>query len=79
VAFARFEDDDWKFGWVVGGGIEYALNESWSLNAEYLYLDFGEVVGESEIPPPAQAGFTHTHKADLTAQILRAGLSFHFQ
>ena len=27
-------------GWVIGGGIEYALNPSWSVKIEYLYYDF---------------------------------------
>lgn len=31
-------------GWAFGGGIEYALSESVSIKAEYLYMDFGERV-----------------------------------
>jgi len=79
VVFAQFDDDDWKFGWVIGGGIEYALSQSWSLNAEYLYMDFGNIDGDSVLPPPAPGNLTFDQKADLTAQIVRAGLSFHFQ
>jgi outer membrane immunogenic protein len=30
-----------KTGWTVGGGVEYALLNGWSLKAEYLHLDFG--------------------------------------
>ena len=75
----RFRDDDWKLGWVVGGGIEYALSESWSFNAEYLFMDFGKVDGDTTFPPPALPDLTQNHEVDLTAQIVRAGLSFHFQ
>jgi outer membrane immunogenic protein len=27
-------------GWVLGGGMEYAMNGAWSLRAEYTYLEF---------------------------------------
>ncbi|MCC0014247.1 MAG: porin family protein [Rhodobiaceae bacterium] len=30
-----------RTGYVVGGGIDIALNEIWSVNAEYRYMDFG--------------------------------------
>lgn len=28
-------------GWVVGGGVEYALSNHWTMRAEYLHADFG--------------------------------------
>ena len=28
-------------GWTVGGGVEFALSQSWSVKAEYLYLGLG--------------------------------------
>lgn len=30
-----------RFGWTVGGGIEYAIDRNWSLAGEYRYSDFG--------------------------------------
>jgi outer membrane immunogenic protein len=30
-----------RFGWTVGGGIEWAFTKNWSAKAEYDYLDFG--------------------------------------
>lgn len=30
-------------GWTVGGGIEYAIDNNWSVSAEYRYTDFGDV------------------------------------
>ena len=32
---------DTRKGWTVGGGIEYAVNNNWSLRAEYRYSNFG--------------------------------------
>jgi outer membrane immunogenic protein len=30
-----------RVGWTVGGGVEGALDNNWSLKAEYLYVDYG--------------------------------------
>lgn len=30
-----------EIGWALGGGVEYALSQSLSVKAEYLYMDFG--------------------------------------
>jgi len=30
-----------RTGWTVGGGVEYKINPSWSVFAEYNYMDFG--------------------------------------
>ena len=31
-----------RYGWTVGGGIEYMWSPTWSVKAEYLYFDFGK-------------------------------------
>ena len=31
----------WEVGWVLGGGVETAISESWTLRAEGLYVDLG--------------------------------------
>ena len=36
-----FSNSQTRTGWTVGGGVEVALNQSWSVGAEYLYMDFG--------------------------------------
>jgi outer membrane immunogenic protein len=30
-----------RVGWTVGGGVEYAITNNWSLRAEYRYTDYG--------------------------------------
>jgi outer membrane immunogenic protein len=41
------KEDDLNVGWVIGGGVEYALDNSWTLKAEYLHMDFGRTDGQS--------------------------------
>ena len=38
-----FSQNIWtgQVGWTVGGGIDYALDNNWSLSAEYRYTDYG--------------------------------------
>ena len=67
-------------GWTAGGGIEYAFSNSWSVKAEYLYLDFGDVTasaggGVSGLGlDSASVGVT----SHLTANIVRVGLNYQF-
>ena len=35
-------DEDWKYGWTAGGGVEFIRHGQWSLRAEALYMDFGD-------------------------------------
>jgi outer membrane immunogenic protein len=32
-----------RVGWTAGGGIEYAIDNNWSIRAEYRYTDYGNV------------------------------------
>lgn len=47
-----------RFGWTVGGGVEYALSGFWSVKAEYDFLSFGSEhftspIGLIQVAPPA--------------------------
>lgn len=59
--------DNTAVGWTVGGGVEYALTNNWTVKAEYLYMDLGEdyytSIGD---------------KSGLTANIVRAGVNYKF-
>jgi outer membrane immunogenic protein len=68
-----------KAGWAVGGGVEYGLTQNWSVKAEYLYMDFGNVSSSGVVlntgaVPPAVLN----HSADLKANIVRAGINYRF-
>jgi len=49
-------------GWVIGAGLEYALNQNWSMKGEYLHLDLGsqrynvQVDYDFGVPPGADFG-----------------------
>jgi outer membrane immunogenic protein len=71
-----------KVGWTVGGGVEYALSQAWSVKAEYLYVDLGDeqitthnLLNAGVIPIPGQPFF---HSVSLKSNIVRAGLNYKF-
>jgi outer membrane immunogenic protein len=72
-----------RVGYAVGGGFEYMLGGGWSAKAEYLHLDFGNlntVAFVSNVPAGggglgASALSMTSH---LSADIVRAGVNYHF-
>ena len=61
-----------KLGWTVGGGVEYGLPaSSWSLSLEYLYADLGSATCDA-----SHCGVETN--ADLKADLVRAGIKYHF-
>jgi outer membrane immunogenic protein len=65
-----------RVGWTVGGGVEYAITNNWSLRAEYRYTDYGHLdnvlVNSSAVPG---AFSTRTHETDNRVQ---GGFSYKF-
>lgn len=66
-----------KLGWTVGGGLEWALNQNWSVKAEYLYVNFGSITANAVVGIPAYANAIST-STDLTAHIARGGVNYKF-
>ena len=64
-----------KAGWTVGGGVEYALPDRWSLRAEYLYVDLGHVGGPSTFTF-ALVPFATAYDARVRDNIVRLGVSY---
>lgn len=64
---------DVKFGWTVGSGVEYAINDKWSARIEYRYTDFGKV---TNIPVVVWDDFRDTQK--VTTHAVRLGVSYRF-
>jgi outer membrane immunogenic protein len=54
------------------------LTRTWSVKAEYLYVDFGDVSSTSAVAETTGGASTLNHSADLTANIVRAGINYRF-
>jgi outer membrane immunogenic protein len=63
-----------RTGWTVGGGIEYAVTDNWSVRGEYRYTDFGHLTDAT--PLLFGLGSTATHHE--TENAVRAGFSYKF-
>jgi len=60
-------------GFAVGGGIEWAFAPSWSVRAEYLWVDLGTITVDS-----SNTALSLTHNHHLTENIGRLGLNVRF-
>lgn len=68
-----------KTGYSVGGGLEYAINNHWSVRGEYLYAGgFGNVgVAYFATALSGNSDF-HSGTANLTIQVARAAVNYKF-
>lgn len=69
--------DSTKSGWVVGGGLEYAIGSNWTIRGEYLYYDLGS---SSVIAPEVPAAaFSRAYSwNDTKIQSARFGVNYKF-
>jgi len=79
-----------SWGWTLGGGAEYRINEAWSFKAEYLYVDLGSQTLLSEtdllsglIPSDCDdCSFTDTDRlkisSDTAFHTVRVGVNYKF-
>jgi outer membrane immunogenic protein len=70
--------DTSRVGWTVGGGVEYAVSNNWSIRAEYRYTDLGNFTDTLTNSTGAMAGgpfAIHIHNID---NAVRAGFSYKF-
>lgn len=70
-----------KAGYAVGAGFEYAMPANWSVKAEYLYLGFGSIATAPTpviFPGPVVGGSVFSHSADLSVNVFRVGVNYHF-
>jgi len=64
---------------VVGGGLEYAFDNHWSLKGEYLYVPLRSQSFGSSYTDLDSHTFTVQHHESLTAlNVFRAGLNYRF-
>lgn len=73
-----------KVGWTIGGGVEVALGQNWTLKGEYLRTDFGHIKlkglteGPSAYTGLGILGDTFAHDFELRTSVVRGGLNYHF-
>lgn len=65
-------------GWTIGAGVEWMFAPRWSLKAEYLYVDLGNI--DSTINYAYGAGNTSSLTATVhdRMNIVRGGINYHF-
>lgn len=78
-------DPQWKVGYVVGGGLEYALNESWTIRGEAAYWNLGKTSSSSTLAVTGyydgdEGSLVSSTKGSVTLDgyLARATIAFHF-
>lgn len=75
--FSNTSYANWRFGWVAGiGGEARLFNSNWLARLEYLHYDFGQ--SETSAVSMYYAGPWPRNGGHLTADVVRAGLSYKF-
>jgi outer membrane immunogenic protein len=65
-----FNGDNTEFGWTLGGGLEWALWDRWTMKAEYLYIR----TDDHTVTVPAFGTFG----GDVENHVIRAGINYRF-
>lgn len=69
-----FEGLENRFGWVVGGGVEWAFSPVWSVNLEYDYYGFGH---RTLTMFDATNAFLGSVDVGQNIQVVKLGVNFH--
>jgi opacity protein-like surface antigen len=64
-----------RTGWTAGGGIEYAINNNWSVRGELRYSDFGQI---QDVPFATVAGLSLSDNRHLAQNQVQVGFSYKF-
>ena len=72
----QLEGSDWAYGYTLGAGAEYRINDTFRMRAEYRYSDFGTTdikikTGDEQVPKT-------TYEVDMKTQALTVGLGMVF-
>lgn len=69
-----FRGLDNRYGWVVGGGVDWAFSRHWSTFLEYDYYDFGH---RSVLMTDGINGFAGLVDVKQNVQVVKVGVDFH--
>ncbi len=70
----RIGSDDTEIGYAIGGGLEVALDDRWSVKGEYLYVDLGDVGGRATFGDEI-----YKTEADVAFHAVRLGVNYKLQ
>jgi outer membrane immunogenic protein len=70
----HFQGADNRYGWVVGGGVDWAFTRHWSMNVEYDYYRFGS---GGILMTDQFSGLTGVVDVKQTVQLIKIGFNFH--
>ncbi len=59
------KSDKMHVGWVLGGGMEYAVNENWILRGQYLYHNYGKAKNYKLLPTTRKVKYNAAHSLSL--------------
>jgi outer membrane immunogenic protein len=87
--FATLSAKGTRAGWTIGGGVEGALSNNWTVKAEYLYMDLGNApsisaASQTIFPNLPSQGFTTVLDTTIATggkvrdHIFRLGLNYRF-
>ena len=68
--------DNWQVGWTVGAGVEWRFAPQWSVKAEYLYVDLGNISNTINYNYGPSSSLTSTYNE--RDNIVRAGINYKF-
>ncbi len=72
-------NDKTETGWVLGAGMEHALDAKLRLTASYMYYDLGSnTVNVAVVPGSGGGGTGYNSKFDASGHLLRAGIGYQF-
>jgi opacity protein-like surface antigen len=71
----NFQGLDNRYGYVAGGGVDWAFARHWSVNLEYDYYSFGH--GNILMTEQISGAFSGVVDAKQTVQVVKVGLNFH--
>jgi outer membrane immunogenic protein len=67
-----------RVGWTIGGGVEYALTNNWTIRGEYLYADLGKSSFTTPVAVGAFSGLYASGHVNYNASIFRAAVNYKF-
>lgn len=66
----------WRVGYAIGGGLEWAIREHWSVKAEYLFLDLSDSRYEDTPDNSASGGLAYKTKISNEGHVARIGFNY---